>query len=475
MGARQIGGLHFTFLMYFSGMKRILTLSFLLLAGLLMAQEYAVKVKVKGAENKRIMFAAFDDLDYHVIDTARADDQGQVEFSLPAITEKGMYRIYTAKDEYFDLVFGREDIEVEIDYNDAEEGMNIIQSEENQAWYDYLEVEYDVMNRLDLLSPVVSYYPEGSFRDSAIAEFRGLQMKLSGTLREICDRDPNSLACHMAAVRKPPLMDADIAPEDRVKWLQDHYFDGINMNDTMLLNTTVYADKVIDYIGIYSDRSLTQSQLEDRFITAIDKIMTYVQPELGVYSYIVQYLVNGFERYKFEKVLNHIAENYMTEFSCEDADQQKAIEKRLESFRRMAIGKRIPAFSIPDLNGEAISLEKLEAPYHLLVFWSSECPHCIQMLPELAKMYKGDIKGKMDILAVSLDKERSKWVEVIEGKDYPWVHVSELKGWGSSIANDFHIYATPTMILTDANGTILAKPITLPELRTELREKGLLN
>jgi hypothetical protein len=96
------------------------------------------------------------------------------------------------------------------------------------------------------------------------------------------------------------------------------------------------------------------------------------------------------------------------------------------------------------------------------------------MLPELSRLFQGSLRERMDILAVSLDTDRKAWLDVLSGGDYPWVHASELKGWQSKIANDFHIYATPTLILTDRQGTILAKPITLPELRTELRQKGII-
>ena len=437
------------------------------------AQEYRITATLTGAGDTRIMLAAFDDLDYHVVDTAIAESQGKVSFILPDGTPQGMYRLYSRKDVYTDFIFAQEDIELKADHSQPGGRVEIIRSDENLAWYDYLYTEYDVMGRLELLTPIVDYYPVSALKDSATAEFQRQQQRLISNLRSICDRKPGGLACHMAAIRKPPLMPPGIEPSERLAFLQKNYFNGVNMNDTLVLRSSVYADKVIDYIGLYGDRSLTQSQLEDRFTGAIDVLMTYVPPESPVYSYIVQYLVNGFERYKFEKVLNHIAENYMSEFSCEDEDQKKAVEKRLESFRRMAIGKSVPAFSAPDVLGNPISLNLMSAPHHLILFWSSQCPHCVAMLPDLAKLYQGSIRERMDIIAVSLDTERKAWLDVLNGGDYPWVHVSELKGWHSKIADDFHIYATPTMILSDRNGTILAKPITLPELRTELRERGI--
>jgi cytochrome oxidase Cu insertion factor (SCO1/SenC/PrrC family) len=455
-------------------MRKISLLLVLLPALLMQAQEYRISASLGGAADAKIMLAAFDDLDYHVVDTAHADESGKVNFLLPQGTPHGMYRLYSRKDVFTDIIFAGEDVEITADHTQRGNLVEVIRSEENKAWYKYLHTENDVMARLELITPVVDYYPPGTLRDSALAEFIRLQQSLSNTVRDVCDRNPRGMACHMAAIRKPPLMSPGIPPQERLEWLQKNYFSGLNMGDTLVLRSSVYADKVIDYIGLYADRSLTQSQLEDKFTGAIDALMTYVDPASPVYSYIVQYLVNGFERYKFEKVLAHIAENYMSQFSCEDEDQKKAVEKRLESFRRMAAGKPVPAFSVPDVQGNPISLAQLKAPYHLIVFWSSQCPHCVEMLPELSRLFQGSLRERMDILAVSLDTDRKAWLDVLSEGDYPWVHASELKGWQSKIANDFHIYATPTLILTDRQGTILAKPITLPELRTELRQKGII-
>ncbi|HRY99538.1 MAG TPA: thioredoxin-like domain-containing protein [Bacteroidales bacterium] len=455
-------------------MRTPLLLLFLLGAISAMAQEYRISATLRGAGNSRIMLAAFDDLDYHVVDTAWSDAQGKVEFRLDARTPHGMYRLYSRKDMFTDFIFCGEEVELAVDPSAQGEPVKVKRSEENKGWYAYLATEKDVMGRLELITPVVDYYPAGTLKDSALAEFVRQQQRLSAAVLSLCNRKPGGMACHMAAIRKPPALLPSIPPAERLPWMQKHYFDGLNMNDTLVLRSTVYADKVIDYIGLYADRNLTQSQLEDKFTGAIDTLMTYVDPASPVYSYIVQYLVNGFERYKFEKVLAHIAENYMSQFSCEDEDQKKAVEKRLESFRRMAAGKPVPAFSVPDVQGNPISLAQLKAPYHLIVFWSSQCPHCVEMLPELSRLFQGSLRERMDILAVSLDTDRKAWLDVLSGGDYPWVHASELKGWQSKIANDFHIYATPTLILTDRQGTILAKPITLPELRTELRQKGII-
>ena len=45
---------------------------------------------------------------------------------------------------------------------------------------------------------------------------------------------------------------------------------------------------------------------------------------------------------------------------------------------------------------------------------------------------------------------------------------SDLRGWNSVAAEDYSIYATPTMFILDRNRKILSRPVTLYDLRTAL-------
>ncbi|MBP7850121.1 MAG: redoxin domain-containing protein [Lentimicrobiaceae bacterium] len=455
-------------------MRKHIIYLLLCLSTLLTAQEYKIQASLTGAANSKISLAVFRDLDFYILDTAIADAQGKVNFRLPATQAPGMLKVIRSRDAYTDLLFNKEDIVFEtvpVPYGDS---VIIHVSDENKAYYDFLNTEMNAVRKLELLTPVLDYYPQGPFYDQALSEYMGAYESITLKVREICQQQPKSLVCPVIRLSRPAYVPPGLRQEARMAHLRDHYFDGLNMNDTSLLRTSIYADKVLEYISLFGDRNLTQSALEKRFVEAIDRIMFYVEPEQPVYAYIVQYLVNGFERYKFETVLNHLAEKYVSGISCEEDDSKRSLERRLESFKRMAVGKKVPTFSVPDKDGRLITPDMMTKPYRLYVFWASWCPHCTQVLPELLTSYTGDFKDKTDILAVSLDHKKEDWQAELSKHPYNWYQVSELKGWDGKMVGDFHIYATPTMILTDREGTILAKPITMPELRTKLREMGLL-
>ena len=90
-------------------------------------------------------------------------------------------------------------------------------------------------------------------------------------------------------------------------------------------------------------------------------------------------------------------------------------------------------------------------------------------------MYTSSINPKsMQIMAISLDTDKEEWMAALQEGEYTWINASELKGWDSQVAIDYNIYATPTMFLLDRDKKILAKPITLKELKQALYKENIL-
>ena len=172
--------------------------------------------------------------------------------------------------------------------------------------------------------------------------------------------------------------------------------------------------------------------------------------------------------------MDYIAENYTPE-QCENEERKSDLQTRLEKYAELTIGKKAPAFTNSDQNGEPIRLDKIKSDYALIIFWSSSCPHCIEMLPMIKNICKSSIdEKKMQVITVSLDTKKEEWIAALNGGNYPWINTCDLKGWDSQLAVDYNIYATPTMFLLNKNKEIVSKPITFNELKQALMDENII-
>lgn len=109
--------------------------------------------------------------------------------------------------------------------------------------------------------------------------------------------------------------------------------------------------------------------------------------------------------------------------------------------------------------GEAFQLSDYvgKTEYVLLDFWASWCPPCRALMPMLKEVYAAQPEGKLQIVGISLDAEKEAWVNAIEKLELPWVHASDLAGWGCETAGMYGVFCIPTLVLLDSNGTIIAR------------------
>ncbi|MDR1654046.1 MAG: AhpC/TSA family protein [Prevotellaceae bacterium] len=120
--------------------------------------------------------------------------------------------------------------------------------------------------------------------------------------------------------------------------------------------------------------------------------------------------------------------------------------------------------------GDTLALSALvgKTDYVLLDFWASWCPDCVAALPALKQIYEKNA-GRLEILSVSLDSDREKWLKNgIEKFDLRWKHVSNLARWDDSIAQSYAVNSIPAMYLIDREGKIVASKASLSEIRAIL-------
>ncbi|MGE5411682.1 MAG: FISUMP domain-containing protein, partial [Clostridiales bacterium] len=127
---------------------------------------------------------------------------------------------------------------------------------------------------------------------------------------------------------------------------------------------------------------------------------------------------------------------------CADPSGGDLLHKRIEKSGSLALNSIAPDIILPDSSGKEIDLAKISAKKILVVFYSSWCEHCKKLIPDLSSLYKKYKTVGLEVLAVSLDDNKTEWQDFIKKNDLTWINVSDLKGWTGKAASDYFIYAT---------------------------------
>lgn len=141
-----------------------------------------------------------------------------------------------------------------------------------------------------------------------------------------------------------------------------------------------------------------------------------------------------------------------------------------EKIERTAIGSVAPDFSLEDPNGKLIHLSSFQGKYLFIDFWASWCQPCRIENPELVKVYEKLKGSQFEILGVSFDKKKERWVKAIEKDGLTWPQVSDLKYLDSEMVELYNITNVPMTFLLDPDGKIIAKNLHATDLENILEE-----
>jgi peroxiredoxin len=410
-----------------------------------------------------------------IVDSTISDKEGSFSFQVKPAALQGLYRISWGKDKSVDLLWNSENVRLYTRSEFPMDSIKFLASVENQIYYFYLRLERMTQQKLDLLMPVIDYYPvKDDFYSIAAGKFESLQKRLSQVQDSLSGLYPLSLAVRIIKNQSTPFLSASLSKEERINYLRLHFFDNVNFQDTLLLNTNAWANKSISYLSLYGNSKLDQKQLEAEFIKAVTIMLSAAAVNAEVYKFILDYVVGGFDKYHFDGVITYIADNFQDPFSCEDQARKTVLQKKLDNFKKLSIGKMAPEIEVPDPKGKIVRLSGIQSEYVLVIFYSSGCGHCAQMMPQVKEFYDNQKIKRVEVLAVSIDTSKTEWIQFLKEGKLDWINVSELKGFNSKAADDYNIFATPTMFLLDTEKRIIAKPISWRELEQSLREKKLI-
>jgi peroxiredoxin len=139
----------------------------------------------------------------------------------------------------------------------------------------------------------------------------------------------------------------------------------------------------------------------------------------------------------------------------------------------LLIGSTAPDFAEVNPDGKPIKLSDFRGKYVLLDFWASWCVACRAENPNVAAAYQQYKSHSFDVLSVSLDVNKTDWINAIKHDGMPWAHVcdpQQTTHWNSRITKMYYVGPIPANFLIDPNGVIIAKDLHGDELQDTLKK-----
>lgn len=154
-----------------------------------------------------------------------------------------------------------------------------------------------------------------------------------------------------------------------------------------------------------------------------------------------------------------------------EGDNLKDIISKLKG--KLKIGDRAPIFTLKnEKNTDFHFVKPKKGNYILINFWATWCLPCVREIPDLMDAYKKYRYKGLEIINISLDKDRDKWLEYLEHKKMKWPQLIDGSVSSLSVAKAYKVNSIPSNFLINEQGNIIMIDVNVDSLSVFFSEKN---
>lgn len=368
---------------------------------------------------------------------------GVFTVALDSTVSKGMYRIvYGLPQEVknFDFIYnGQENVEFTFS---EEEGINFSNSVENKKWQFYQSEMRKIQEKIDT---VLSGTPESHEKVAPLLEW---QKEVQASYEKGTD---SLMISSFIKASRPYIPSSFKTKTSYLDGQRATYFTHIDVTNSTLQNSTFILEKTQEYIEKKEDT---------------DDVAAFLKPAAVEYQkFILLQIWEAAVKNEDAATANYLSQKHLTPLA--QTLEDKELIDRLFLYESLSPGAKAPDFTWEFQKDEKLVVQTLHeydvAEYYVIVFWSSNCSHCLGELPKLQKFVQYLPKNEYKVIAIGLEDNKYEWKN--ETYRYPeFEHVLGLGKWENEIGNRYNISKTPTYFLLDSEKRIVMKPESLDQL-----------
>jgi len=386
--------------------------------------------------------------------------EGEMQIDLDASLSAGIYKLVYAlpqSEHNFEFIYnGTEAVEFNFD---AETGVVFTNSKENQLLHGYTKSIASAQNEL------VQLYAQPTMDTLA---YKRQAQKMDSLQNSYEAQSKGTIAAHFITASKPYIPTKVETANTYISNVKIHYFETINFQDAILQSSNFIVDKTLEYI-LQMHFSATPSFQE--YQANIDAVTTALaRTDLSYQLTTLNTLKEALITAEHNALAVYLTKTYVLPLAIQLNNTE--LKTSLEGFIRIAVGTKAPNFEIenPSVTSKTSLYDLEDATTYLLIFWSSDCSHCLKELPQVHSYISNHPEKNIEVVAIGIESDSKQWAETIQ----PWsgfTHSIAEGKWAHAITKTYDIKATPTYFILDASKVITAKPYSLRDLKKVLGQK----
>ncbi|MBB1193645.1 TlpA family protein disulfide reductase [Flavobacterium sp. SOK18b] len=137
---------------------------------------------------------------------------------------------------------------------------------------------------------------------------------------------------------------------------------------------------------------------------------------------------------------------------------------------QLKTGDALPNVQLSNDKDVAVTLESFKGKVVLVDFWASWCGPCRQANKKLVPFYNAHKNENFEIVGISLDTNKAKWIAAIEKDKLAYPQLIDAKGFDAKTALLFGVEGLPSSYLFDTSGKLVATNPTEEIILTFLKK-----
>ncbi len=440
-----------------------LLLGLFLLLGRLEAQEVKVKCMISNCEDNIKLFE-YNGFFFKESVEAQKLSESIFEFSLPKVEMPRVYFIGPNQEDVKPIILGTENM---VSVSGKCGKMRVAQISNSTLNDQFNELKKDISNLRGAtinLARQLRMAREEEKRQELLNEMAALDEKKKSLLDSLNQANP-FFAKTAALNTYLSYQNNQGEYKSEIMYFAYEYFAHANFKEEAYNNLPWLTDAIRSYTQTLARVGLDEGSQE--------RILQQLLQRFPKQQRARQYALAGIiQAYETNKNSNYVAfgEQFIEEYKEKEPQVAASLEAGIEKERSFMIGGVAPDFSQTAPDGTEVSLSDLRGKVVLIDFWASWCGPCRRENPNVVRLYEKYKDKGFEILGVSLDRNRDKWLQAIDQDGLEWLHVSDLKGWQNQVAKQYSVSSIPKTLLISEEGKIIAKNLRGQRLANKLAE-----